>query len=128
MDLVALVTLLIFIEYFVFVSMVGVARGKAGIDAPAMSGDPLFERTLRVQQNTLEQLVYVLPSMWLFAMYTSELWAAIAGVAFLIGRAMYFIGYRKAPGQRAAGFLVGMLAGMVMLLGALYGVVIKLLA
>lgn len=128
MDYIALVTLLIFLEYFVFVSMVGMARGKSGVQAPAMTGDPFFERTLRVQQNTLEQLIYVLPSMWLFGFYVSETWGAILGVVFIVGRALFAMGYRKEAGKRSTGFLIGMLAGMVMLLGSLYGVISKLLA
>ncbi len=120
-DLLALVSGIMLLEYFVFMAAVGAARGKAGIDAPAMSGDDLFERTLRVQENTLEQLIYVLPSMWLFGYYISSVWAAGLGAAFILGRIIYFIGYRAAPGKRATGFLIGWAAAMVMLIGGLWG-------
>lgn len=51
MELTALMTLALVIQYFVFMALVGVARSKTGIKAPAMTGDPFFEATLRVQQT-----------------------------------------------------------------------------
>jgi hypothetical protein len=42
-----------------------------------MTGDPDFERVLRVQQNTLEQLVFFPPLLWLFSFYISPLWVLV---------------------------------------------------
>ncbi len=123
MSLVSLVTVLLLLEYFVFVIMTGAARVKGGVDAPAVAGDELFERTLRVQQNTLEQLIIVLPTMWIFAQTVSPMWAAILGAAFFVGRILYCISYRKEPGKRAAGFLIGMLATLALLVGSLIGAI-----
>ena len=53
MAYVALVTLLLLVQYFVFTLLVGAARGKSGIQAPAVTGDENFERAYRVQMNTL---------------------------------------------------------------------------
>ena len=61
MEYVAIVTVLVLIEYFVFGALVGRARGRAEIEAPATTGDPIFERYFRVHQNTMEQLVMFLP-------------------------------------------------------------------
>ena len=46
-----LVTLCALIEYFVFGWLVGKARGKYGVKAPATSGHEVFDRYFRVQQN-----------------------------------------------------------------------------
>ena len=45
MKLVVLVTALALIEYIVFGLLVGRARARYGVAAPAVSGDPVFERT-----------------------------------------------------------------------------------
>ena len=63
MEYVALVTLLLVIQYLTFTMLVGAARSKSGIKAPAIAGDEHFERAYRVQMNTLEQLVLTLPAL-----------------------------------------------------------------
>ena len=121
MELVAVVTTLVVLEYFVFIMLVGMARGKSGIQAPATTGDPLLERTIRVQMNTLEQLAIVIPSMWLFGLYVSGTYAAGLGLVFAIARIIYYRGYVADPSKRAVGFGIGFLATLALLLGALYG-------
>ncbi len=117
------VILLSLIEYQVFGFLVGRARGKYRVPAPAVTGNPEFERTFRVQQNTLEQLVIFIPAVWLFGDFVSPVWAAGLGVLFLIGRALYAIGYIAAPEKREAGFALSMLPMMILLIGAIVGVV-----
>jgi glutathione S-transferase len=51
--LVSVLALLLYIGVFV---AAGRVRARYGIEAPA-TGAPEFERALRVQQNTLEQLI-----------------------------------------------------------------------
>ena len=63
----ALVTLLAIGLYFLTGLQVGKARQTFGIKAPAITGNPDFERVFRVQMNTLEWLPIFLPSLWLFA-------------------------------------------------------------
>ena len=121
MELVAVVTTLIVLEYFVFMMLVGMARGKSGVQAPATTGDPLLERTLRVQMNTLEQLAIVIPSMWLFGLYVSGTYAAALGLVFAIARIIYYRGYVADPAKRAVGFGIGLLATLALLFGAIYG-------
>ena len=89
----AIVTLLALIEFLVFGILVGRARGKYGIKAPATSGHPLFERRFRVHQNTQEQLLIFLPALWLFGELVSPVWGAGLGLVFVIGRALYAVGY-----------------------------------
>ena len=127
MDLIAAVTVLISIQYLVFLMQVGNARGKTGVQAPAIIGDPAFERYFRVQQNTLEQLVMVIPSLWLFGYYVHEEIGAGLGLAFFIGRILYSRSYVDDPAKRGIGFMIGGLATMALLLGAGGGILIKML-
>jgi hypothetical protein len=80
-----------------------------------------------VQQNTLEQLVVFLPSLWLFAWFVDARWAAVIGLVFLLGRFVYRAAYLKDPGKRTAGFAIGMLAVLTLGIGALIGAVLRLL-
>ena len=122
MEFVALVILLALVEYDAFGGLVGWARGKYGVDAPAVSGHPVFERYFRVQQNTLEQLVMFVPSIWLFGTYVNATWAALLGLVFVVGRVLYLVGYVKDPAKREVGFALSSLSVVVLLLGALWGV------
>ena len=63
--LTAITTLFAILLYFYTVLLVIQARGRTGIKAPATTGDPEFERTFRVQMNTLEWMPILLPAMWL---------------------------------------------------------------
>ncbi len=103
MEYVALVTLLLVAQYMVFTMLVGAARGKSGIKAPAVTGDENFERAYRVQMNTLEQLVMTLPALWLSGIYFDSLVAALLGLAFFLGRVLYRAGYVKAPRKARRG-------------------------
>lgn len=120
---VSAVALLAVFEYMVFGGMVGYARGKFKVEAPATTGHEIFDRYFRVQQNTLEQLVIFLPALFVFANYTHTLTAAIVGGVFILGRALYAIGYIRAPGSRGFGFLLTFLANIVLLFGGIYGAI-----
>lgn len=116
---VAIVTLLALLTYFWMGLQVAGARRKSGIDAPAMTGDPLLERTVRAHYNTLEWLPLFLVPLWLFAIYWNDLVAAGLGVVWIVGRIIYHRGYVAAPEKRAMGFLVQALAVAALLFGAL---------
>ena len=117
--LVAIVTLVSLLVYVWMIFGIGGARRRTGIDAPAMTGDPELERHLRVQANTVEWLVIYLPSLWLFAIYWNDLFAAAAGVVWIIGRILYALGYAADAKKRELGFIIQMLATAVLLFGAL---------
>ncbi len=123
MDVVAIVTGLILIEYWIISFLVGVAREKTGVKAPAMQGAPEFERTSRVQQNTLEQLIVFLPAMWLFAFYVHEPTAAGLGILFVIARIIYYRAYLREPSGRGLGFAIGQISQSILLLGGLLGAI-----
>lgn len=123
MAYVALVTLLILIQYFFFVMQAGMARGKDTVVAPATTGDEMYERKSRVQMNTLEQLMITLPAIWICAHYFRPDVAAVLGWAFLIGRFLYSYLYIKNPKSRAPGFIIGFLANVILVGCGLYGVI-----
>jgi uncharacterized MAPEG superfamily protein len=119
----ALVTLLTVLLLFGTVVMVGRARGKYEIKAPAVTGHPAFERAYRVQMNTLEQTVLFLPTLWLAANYGFSGWAGIVGLVWLAGRVWYAGAYLGDAAKRGPGFGLGMLAWLVLLVMACIGVV-----
>jgi len=126
-SLVALVTLLALLTYFWMSTRVPIARNKCGIQAPAMTGDPLLERTIRAHYNTLEWLPLFLVSMWLFALYWSDMVAAAMGVVWIVGRILYALGYAADAAKRGPGFLIQAIATGILLFGAL-GRIIYILA
>lgn len=124
MQLIAVVSLLALIEYMVIAGLVGSARGKYGVKAPATTGNEVFERYFRVQQNTLEQLVVFLPALWLFGMYVSVGAGAIIGLVFIVGRIVYLRGYVADPEKRGLGFGITFLANAALVLGGLGGAIV----
>ncbi|BAY65128.1 MAPEG family protein [Calothrix brevissima NIES-22] len=122
----SLITALTLVLYLVITINVGRARGKYKVPPPQMTGDPNFERVLRVQQNTLEQIVLFLPGLWLFSFYVNPLWAASIGAVWLVGRIVYAWGYYQAAEKRLVGFGISSLSGMVLLVGSLVGIILSL--
>ncbi len=115
----ALVTVLALLLFFWTLAVVGRARGRYGIKAPATTGDPAFERVFRVQMNTLELLVVFVPAILTFAHYVSARWAAGLGAVYVVGRVIYLMSYVKNPASRGAGFGLSMLPIMAMVIGTL---------
>jgi len=87
----ALVTLLICLLLFGTAANVGRARVRYGIKAPAVAGHEMFERAYRIQMNTLENTVLVLPTLWLFAGFMGDRGAAMLGAVWLVARVWYAI-------------------------------------
>jgi glutathione S-transferase len=119
----AAVTLLALLLYFVITGMVARARGKYGIKAPAVTGNENFERVYRVQMNTVEQMVFFLPALWLYALLLSDRGAAAGGVLWIVGRVLYAASYLRDPASRGPGATIALLAQVGLWLGALYGLV-----
>jgi glutathione S-transferase len=118
--LVAIVTLLALLLYFYMGLRVGQGRTKYNVVAPAVTGNPDFERAYRIQMNTLEWLPTFLVSLWLFTLaWGSDLVAAGIGLVWIIGRILYLTGYSKAASSRGPGFGIQALAAGVLLFGAL---------
>lgn len=114
----ALVTCLALAVYLLTSVQVARARATFGIKAPAITGNPDFERVFRVQMNTLEWLPIFLPALWLFAIYISDTIAAVLGLVWIAGRILYMVGYSKAADRRGRGFAVQSGATILLWLGA----------
>ena len=121
----AIVTVLAVIFVFYTGLEVGRMRGKHKIAAPAVTGNPEFERAYRVQMNTLEQFVLFLPLFWLATIYFQMLpWLpAVFGLVWIIGRWLYMQGYMAAPEKRGRGFMVAGLANLGLLIMSVVGIV-----
>ena len=126
-NLVALVTLASLLLFYYMMFLVGRARMKLGVSAPAVTGHPEFERCFRVQANTLEGLIVFLPSLWLCAIALDrscggalgdELSAGL-GVLWIIGRIIYMRSYIRDPASRSLGFGVQFVATAILLVSAL---------
>jgi uncharacterized MAPEG superfamily protein len=123
MELVYLTILLALVEYTVFIALVSRARTKYGVKAPAMTGHPDFERVNRVHYNTIEALIVFVPSVQMFGHYIDPRWAAALGALFVIGRAVYAVGYIRAADKRGVGAGITGIVNLVLLAGALFGVI-----
>jgi len=119
MESVAIVTILAVAQFVFFSIQVGSMRGKHGVKAPATAGHPEFERMFRIQQNTMEQLVAFIPTLWIFAYLVNPVWGAGIGLVFIVGRFIYWSSYLKDPGSRGMGFTISFLPTAVMLVWSL---------
>lgn len=119
----AFATVITLIVFFVITLNVGRARVKYKVPVPQTSGDPDFERVFRVQQNTLEQLILFLPSLWLFSLFVNPIWGAGIGGVWIIGRILFAWGYYQEAQKRRLGFAINALSVIVLILGSLVGIV-----
>jgi len=123
MTLVNLVLGLALIEFVLILMAVGKARETYKVPAPATTGNEVFERYCRVQNNTIEQLIIFGPALVVFAHYWSPLIAAGLGLLFVIGRWVYFKGYVRDPKKRSTGFTLSFIPNMILLLGGVVGAI-----
>jgi glutathione S-transferase len=100
---------------------VGKARGQYGVKAPAVDGPPEFSRVLRVQVNTVEQMLLFLPALWLCALFLGDYWAAAGGAIWIVGRILYALGYYSEAKKRSAGFGIALFALTALMLGTAAG-------
>jgi glutathione S-transferase len=105
--------------------LVGRMRGKHGVQAPAVTGAPEFERAFRVQMNTLEQSVLFLPVLWLATVYpvVSGYLAPGLGLVWIVGRVLYSTGYMADAAKRSSGFLIAGVAVLGLLVLSIIGII-----
>jgi glutathione S-transferase len=123
----ALMTVLSVLLYAYSGILVAQARKKFGVEAPAITGNPDFERVFRVQMNTLEWMPIYLPLLWLFAFYVGDMWAALIAVVWCIGRGLYYQGYSAAANKRGPGFGIQALSCAVLLVGDVIAIVARMI-
>jgi glutathione S-transferase len=121
----SLVTLLIALYYLWVGVNVGLVRAKVKIPAPAVSGDPLLERALRVQMNAVEHAPVILPALWLAALWMSDNWAAAAGLVWVLARVAYLVLYMSNPASRSPAYGVQFLAIVVLIGMAFAGIILS---
>ena len=123
MKFTALVTVAAVVLTFVLSLRVGKMRQAHGVQAPATSGHPEFDRAHRIHQNTIEQLVLFLPVLWLAANVLGDAVTALVGAVWVVGRIVYANAYAKDPAGRSPGMAVTTLPTGVLLLASLWGIV-----
>ena len=121
MEYATLIVLLALLQYVWFTVRVGITRGKYEVNAPACKGDENWERLFRIQQNTMEQLIMLIPASYAFAYYLSPVWVLVPGAAFVFGRFLYSATYLKDPKTRGPGMGLTLAANAVLILGAFFG-------
>lgn len=127
MEYSALVTALIVLQLLIFTMLVGKSRQATGVKAPAISGDPVFERYFRVHQNSIENAVVVIPAMWVFNLYWDPRIGAGLGLLYFVSRFIYLRGYVADPAKRGKGFGLGFLSEIVLVVGGIIGAVMALI-
>jgi glutathione S-transferase len=114
-------TLVALIVYIWIGYNVGKARAQFKISAPVMDGPVEFQSVMRVQANTVEQLVIFLPALWMCAYFLGDAWAAAGGALWSVGRIIYALGYYKAPAKREIGFGITFFSSMALMIGTAIG-------
>jgi len=122
-----LVTLLIALYYLWVGFYVSMVRGKVKIAAPAVTGDPMLERAIRVQMNAVETAPAILPALWIAALWLSDLWAAAFGLVWVVARVAYMSLYMANPASRGPAFGAQFLAIVILLGMGFAGVAMALL-
>ncbi len=125
MDIIALLIILAVLQFMAFSFLVGPARVKYEVKAPATTGNEDWQRRFRVHQNTMEQLVAFVPAIYLCAVYANQTVAIVCGVIYLIGRCIYAYTYIKDPKTRALGMILSFFPTLAMVLAALGGVLMN---
>lgn len=119
--LVALVTVLTVLLLMTTMALVGRARSKYGVKAPATLGPEGFERAFRVQMNTQESALMFLPALWAAAAFGLPWLSAAFGAAWLLARAWYVVAYLDPAGNRGPAFALSALAILALVVQALWG-------
>ena len=125
MQLTAWITLAALGVYFWTFANAGRARVKFKVKAPSMDGPLPFQSAQRVQANTLEQLPLLLVPLWLCAYFLGDTWAAAGGALWCLARVLYALAYYRDPAKREFGFVLGMVASALLILGSTVGLLMQ---
>lgn len=119
------ITILALIQLIYFGALVGYARGKYEVKAPAVSGNEIFERYYRVQMNSIEQILQFLPALWIASTLAlvAYYWIALLGGIYLVGRLIYQRSYVAEPGSRSLGFNMTALPVVALIIIDVVGIV-----
>ena len=126
MHYIHLVAALAVLQFFFFGIMVGRARARFGVKAPATTGNEHFERAFRVQMNTLEQLTGFLPALYIAGQFWPPTYVAAVGIVYLVGRFVYWRSYIADPTSRSLGFLLTVSPTFLLLTAGVAGAVLRI--
>ena len=116
----------ILIVAFTFYASSGAGKMRGKIQAPAVTGDPEFEKAFRIHYNTIEQLVLFLPVLWLSAPYWGDEFGGGVAAVWVVGRIIYARAYQRDPSTRTVGFVITLLALAVAFIAACIPLVMML--
>ena len=119
MNLIDTVAMAAVVQYLMFGALVGRARTRYGVQAPAITGHEQFERLYRVQMNTLELLVALLPALYVAGRYWPAWIVAAIGAVYLVGRWVYWRAYVARPAGRQLGFVLSIVPVFSLAIAAL---------
>src|SRR5271169_5025788 len=122
-----IVILLALLEYLILGVMVGQARGTYGVEAPATTGNPDFERVFRVHANSLESLIVFIPAVWIFSVTINYHLGVILGLLFVAARVIYAQGYMSAAVKRGPGAIATAAINGTLVLCSLIWLIVKAL-
>ena len=123
MHYIHILAILAVLQFLYFGLLVGKARARYGVSAPAITGHEQFEREFRVQMNTLEQLVAFLPAIYIANEYWPARYIAVAGLVYLVGRFIYRNAYVADPKGRSLGFALTLGPTLILLIASVVGAV-----
>ena len=126
MHYIHLVAALAVLQFFFFGIMVGRARERFEVKAPATTGNEHFERVFRVQMNTLEQLTGFLPALYIAGQFWPPTYVAAVGIVYLVGRFVYWRSYIADLTSRSLGFLLTISPTFLLLTAGVAGAVIRI--
>lgn len=107
---------------------VGRARATWDVPAPASSGHPEFDKRYRVQMNTLEQLVLLIPATFMAVATLGDLVTGVLALTWSLGRILYARSYYDDPAKRGPGFGLTLLPSLILIFAAITGAVRTLLS
>jgi glutathione S-transferase len=100
----------------------GYLRAKHKIEAPSVVGHPAFERAHRTHINTVENLVVVIPLLWIASVFYGGQIPFWIGLVWVVSRVLYAVGYAQTNAQlREPGAGLGFLSLIALLVLAAIG-------
>lgn len=125
--LITLIMVLAAVQVLVLGMLVGRARLTYGVEAPATSGPPQWERLNRAHLNSLEQLVLFIPLFLAYCVNTHLASGIVLGAVYLVARVLYAVGYVRDPAKRAPGAVLTLVVQVWLAAGAIVGLVVKMI-
>jgi glutathione S-transferase len=106
---------------------VGRARAQFGVPAPQSGGHPEFDKRYRVQMNTVEQSVLLMPGVLLGTPVLGDMFAGALVATWALGRVLFALAYYKDPAKRSLGFAMTFIPGLMLVVAAAKGAVSALI-